>query len=155
MNDGNHASQAYARAREDEGESAAARDPFAHELQGLPDAEFLAATRLIRRAVNRRAWHSRMAYRCASLSRILRVVEHDLGEKYRRRHKVQGGWEIEADVGARVLVVVRVEMPALRRVSDFSGPIRVIVLRADVIDVVELGTHLTFERRDGSGARAP
>ena len=103
--------------------------------------------RQVMRTMRRHAWRARMAWRSASLSRILRHAARVLGPRYAGREKADGRWVVRASVNGQVVDVLRVVLPPVRRLEDFLVPLDVTLLRADILTMSELGAALAFARR--------
>lgn len=108
------------------------------ELCELPNADVMMFGRQAMRMMRRHAWRTRMAWRSASLSRILRHTARALGEKYAGRAKVEGEWVVRACVDGQVVDVMRVILPPLHRLEDFLVPLDVTLLREDLLTQSEL-----------------
>ncbi len=108
------------------------------ELCDLPNADSMRFGRQVMRMVRRHAWRTRMAWRSASLSRILRFTARVLGEKYAGRMKLDGKWVVRASVNGAVIDVLEIVLPPVRHLEDFLVPLDVTLLRDDILSVAEL-----------------
>ena len=100
--------------------------------------EMLTFGRSLRRALNKQSWRHLMAVRCAALARALRLSERALGPSFGGRLKTPEGWVLHLRVGEELHAALLVSAPPLRHFNEAPGPVEVMCLRHEGVDLKRL-----------------
>jgi hypothetical protein len=104
-----------------------------HEMALLEPGELRFLGQEFGRMGKRKAWRALTGRRNGLLQQITNGTRRALGFRYARTRKTRDTWELFGKANGRIVLVLRVLSPPPRRWADAASPLRVELIRPDLL----------------------
>jgi hypothetical protein len=89
----------------------------------------------LKRAAHKVRWREAHTQRAGKVSGLVRGLAELLGDNCAGRVRTEGGWDVRARDGEGTVVAISVAVPKLTSWEALTAPIRVRLVRPDLVDV--------------------